>query len=67
MKAARWIAVVGLVAGGAVGGWWVGMRMAPRGTEASVVGAGAGPCPGGAEALYWKAPMDPTYVRDEPG
>ncbi len=27
----------------------------------------AGPCPGGAAPLYWKAPMDPTYVRDKPG
>lgn len=29
--------------------------------------AGEGPCPGGAVPLYWKAPMDPTYVRDAPG
>ena len=26
-----------------------------------------GPCPGGAAALYWSAPMDPNYVRDAPG
>jgi Cu(I)/Ag(I) efflux system membrane fusion protein/cobalt-zinc-cadmium efflux system membrane fusion protein len=26
-----------------------------------------GPCPGGAEPLYWKAPMDPNYVRESPG
>ncbi len=26
-----------------------------------------GPCPGGAAPLYWKAPMDPTYVREMPG
>ena len=25
------------------------------------------PCPGGAAPLYWKAPMDPTFIRDEPG
>jgi len=24
-------------------------------------------CPGGAKPLYWRAPMDPTYVRDAPG
>ncbi len=29
--------------------------------------AAQGLCPGGATPLYWKAPMDPTYVRDEPG
>jgi multidrug efflux pump subunit AcrA (membrane-fusion protein) len=27
----------------------------------------AGPCPGGAQPLHWKAPMDPSYVRDAPG
>lgn len=26
-----------------------------------------GPCPGGAAPLYWKAPMDPGYVRNKPG
>ena len=32
------------------------------------LGAGSeGPCPGGMAPLYWKAPMDPTYVRDAPG
>ena len=25
------------------------------------------PCPGGAAPLYWKAPMDPTFMRDGPG
>ena len=25
------------------------------------------PCPGGAAPLYWKAPMDPSYVREGPG
>jgi Cu(I)/Ag(I) efflux system membrane fusion protein len=26
-----------------------------------------GPCPGGAAAKFWKAPMDPTFIRDQPG
>jgi multidrug efflux pump subunit AcrA (membrane-fusion protein) len=26
-----------------------------------------GPCPGGAAPLYWKAPMDETFMRDKPG
>ena len=25
------------------------------------------PCPGGTEPLYWRAPMDPSFVRDRPG
>jgi multidrug efflux pump subunit AcrA (membrane-fusion protein) len=49
--------VVAAVAAGA--GWWAGS--ARRDGEAS------GPCPGGGAALYWRAPMDPTYVRNEPG
>jgi Cu(I)/Ag(I) efflux system membrane fusion protein/cobalt-zinc-cadmium efflux system membrane fusion protein len=52
-------------------GWWV------RGlwTDATPAGApagskpvsGEGPCAGGAEPEYWQAPMDPTFIRDEPG
>ena len=33
----------------------------------SAVVSANGPCPGGAAPLFWKAPMDPTYVRDAPG
>jgi multidrug efflux pump subunit AcrA (membrane-fusion protein) len=51
----------GVVAGGA--GWWLGSRGAAPGVPASL----DGPCPGGAKPLHWKAPMDPTYVRDAPG
>jgi Cu(I)/Ag(I) efflux system membrane fusion protein/cobalt-zinc-cadmium efflux system membrane fusion protein len=69
MSSRIWIALatVGLCA--AAAGWLAGRWTAPGapagpGTDSS---AGAGPCAGGAEALYWKAPMDPTYVRDQPG
>ena len=50
-------------------GWW-GRGMMPgqpamdSDPESS---ASDGPCPGGAEPLYWKAPMDPSYVREAPG
>ncbi|MFQ5417378.1 MAG: efflux RND transporter periplasmic adaptor subunit [Myxococcota bacterium] len=67
MKAHHWIALVGLVAGAAVGGWWAGTRSMPSSPAPSNQEAGDGPCPGGAQPLYWKAPMDPTFVRDEPG
>jgi Cu(I)/Ag(I) efflux system membrane fusion protein/cobalt-zinc-cadmium efflux system membrane fusion protein len=62
-------ALVSIVVVLAVGlGWW------SRGwldADHAVPGDGApsadSPCPGGAAPLYWKAPMDPTFVRDEPG
>jgi RND family efflux transporter MFP subunit len=63
MSGKGWIllVVVGLVA--AAGGW-----LAARWQTAEEAGAGAsGPCPGGAKPLHWKAPMDPSYVRDAPG
>jgi multidrug efflux pump subunit AcrA (membrane-fusion protein) len=63
MKAGHWIAVVAVAVLAAVGGWWVGSRGAGPATDT----AGSGPCPGGGEPLHWKAPMDPTYVRDAPG
>lgn len=50
-------------------GWW-GRGFLTGATNSSVAGGtgGAdGPCPGGAQPLYWKAPMDPSYVRDAPG
>jgi multidrug efflux pump subunit AcrA (membrane-fusion protein) len=58
------VAVVALAAG-----WWGrGMTSSQHamdsGTEST---ASDGPCPGGAEPLYWKAPMDPSYVREAPG
>ena len=61
------IVVLLLVAVAAAAGWWAGSRTAPSDGEPANAVSGSGPCPGGAEALFWKAPMDPTYVRDEPG
>ena len=66
MKTRHWIVVIALVAA-AAGGWWAGTRSGPSVSTASTQASGSGPCPDGAQPLYWKAPMDPTYVRDEPG
>ncbi len=67
MRSRHWIALLAVVAVlAAVGGWWAGTRTGV-GAPARSAARGDGPCPGGAEPLYWKAPMDPTYVRDEPG
>ena len=67
MKTRNWIAVIALVAAAAAAGWWLGTRTGPRAPETSTRTSAGGPCPGGAAPRYWKAPMDPTYVRDEPG
>jgi len=70
MRGGRLVSLLG-VAILAVALGWVGRGwLAPA--EDKAVGGGpsaskAGPCPGGAQAQYWKAPMDSTYVRDAPG
>jgi len=46
-------------------GWWG--RGALTGHGPDVAPPTDSPCPGGGAPLYWKAPMDPTYVRDAPG
>jgi Cu(I)/Ag(I) efflux system membrane fusion protein/cobalt-zinc-cadmium efflux system membrane fusion protein len=63
-----------LVTSGAViaalaAGWWGrGLLSEPTSMDTSVpASAAAGPCPDGQAPLYWKAPMDPSYVRDTPG
>lgn len=51
----------------ALGAGWFGRGLTSHeGTMASGASADS-PCPGGAAPLYWKALMDPSYVRDEPG
>ena len=70
MSGRPWIAIVAVavVAGGF--GWLVRAWFSPApppGEPAATAAAGSGPCPGGAEPLYWKAPMNPSYVTDKPG
>ena len=66
MKPAQWVLVLSLVLAAAAGGWWAGSRTG-LGDERLARGPEAGACPSGAAPLYWRAPMDPTYVRDQPG
>jgi Cu(I)/Ag(I) efflux system membrane fusion protein/cobalt-zinc-cadmium efflux system membrane fusion protein len=62
--------VVGVALCAAAGGWLAGQMVDGRvgeGQRAAPTADGEGPCAGGAQPLYWKAPMDPTYIREEPG
>ncbi len=61
MRPLHVLIVVVLVGAAGAAGWWGNSYFGGAGT------AGAGVCPGGAEPLYWRAPMDPTYLRKEPG
>jgi len=65
----RGAVVAALVALALVLGWYGRGLLAPAAPEggADAAASGDGPCAGGEKPLYWKAPMDPTYVRDEPG
>jgi len=47
-------------------GWW-GRGLAPSLEMADTGPAAKGSCPDGSQPLYWVAPMDPNFVRDEPG
>lgn len=50
-------------------GWW-GRGLMSSGTAMHHSGEtvpAPGACPDGSEPLYWKAPMDPNYVREAPG
>jgi multidrug efflux pump subunit AcrA (membrane-fusion protein) len=62
MSGARWAAFAALVAVALAVGWLGRGLLGP-----AAPGGEEGPCPGGAAPLHWKAPMDPTYVRDAPG
>ncbi|MDH5306896.1 MAG: efflux RND transporter periplasmic adaptor subunit, partial [Myxococcales bacterium] len=66
----RSVLVIGVVLAAAAGGWLAG-EIFDAGAERELGtpegGGEAGACAGGAKPLYWKAPMDPSYVRDAPG
>jgi multidrug efflux pump subunit AcrA (membrane-fusion protein) len=62
-----------LFAGGlllALGIGWFGRGLLSHDAEmdrAPSASSEGGSCPNGADPLYWKAPMDPSYVRATPG
>lgn len=67
MKPLHALGVAFLVLAALAAGWWGNALLGGGGGGADGGAAGSGVCPGGAEPLYWRAPMDPTYVRKEPG
>jgi Cu(I)/Ag(I) efflux system membrane fusion protein/cobalt-zinc-cadmium efflux system membrane fusion protein len=68
---ARQISAIAVVIAAAAGGWLANEVFSGsferRATEGTASDRGSGPCAAGAAPLYWKAPMDPTYVREAPG
>lgn len=69
MKLRRMILTLMLVVLALAIGWWArGLMSAHSGMQhGESVASGGGACPDGSEPLYWKAAMDPTFVRDAPG
>ncbi len=67
MSLKKAISIVLMVAAGAAGGWFANGLFTPAPDGPATSESGSGPCRGGAQPAYWKAPMDPSYVRDAPG
>jgi len=67
MSFKRTISVALVLAGAVAAGWLANGLLAPTSGEPEAGESTASVCPGGAKPLYWKAPMDPSYVRDAPG
>jgi multidrug efflux pump subunit AcrA (membrane-fusion protein) len=67
MRTQRVLSALVAIALALAAGWWARGFLPHDGAMGNARGSADGPCPGGAAPLYWKAPMDPTYVRDEPG
>ena len=68
MNASRLLSIIVPTVLALVLGVWLGARYlgTPEGDPPAAREKG-GPCPDGAAPAYWKAPMDPTYIRDAPG
>ena len=67
MNLKKTISIVLMVAAGAAGGWLANGVFVSAPAGPVIRESGSGPCPGGAQPAYWKAPMDPSYVRNAPG
>ncbi len=67
MKSSHAITIAALLVALGIG-WLSRGWLAPVAPLGTVPGASSqSPCPDGAAPLFWKAPMDPTFIRDSPG
>ena len=69
MNARNSILIATIVLLALAAGWWGrGLLSDGEGMDhGNAVEARDGACPDGSLPAYWKAPMDPNYVRDKPG
>jgi len=67
MNAKRTLSIVCVLVVGAAAGWLANEYIVSASAGLEARESESGPCPGGAQPSHWKAPMDPSYVRDEPG
>ena len=70
MSAQRTLGLIVLIGLSLAAGWWANTLFRNGGAALEMHAEAKqeeGPCRGGAQPLYWKAAMDPTYVRDAPG
>ena len=61
---------IALVLALAVGWFGKGLRSSSNTADSDTdpqSGMAEGPCPDGSQPLHWVAPMDPNFIRDEPG
>lgn len=71
MNVPRTLAIAGLVLAATASGWLIRSLVPPDSTEPSSDTAQETPsgerCPDGSAPRLWRAPMDPSFVREQPG
>jgi len=67
MKTRNALQIAVLLVVAAAMGWLASELSRPQRESSARDAPSAGPCPGGAQPLHWKAPMDPGYIRQAPG
>ena len=65
MKSSHGITIIAVLVALGIG-WLSRGWLSPAPPHGAAPGATSpSPCPGGAAPLYWKAPMDPTFIRNQ--
>jgi len=63
----QWIVIIAVISGLAAGAAGMYYLAPVKGDGQATTAAAPASDAKGREILYWQAPMDPTYIRDEPG